>query len=271
MAEEKRAELEALMYEKRNVDRRLDDSKASLRDIEDQLAQLRNQVRDAEFTREKMRAEMATMREEEISLRQSISTLRISIDADVKTADEVRRRLTMLQAEEDEFKNSEHRQRIDTASLRKTLEDLTKEISECRINCEKERRAYSDLSARKQSVETDLVRCETEKQFVLDMIAEEKKRLAETEKSTSDMREEIRRLNQEVSLETSCKTKQAYILRVHITICVIRPMRHSVDWQSTAGKKLILSVGRTNLAQGRRSSALMPRSSRRQQLRSGCS
>lgn len=161
----------------------------------------RARLKDLEGQRDRLKKELEGLRGEEHSCKQALSNFKLALDHDGKAADEARRRLLQLQTEEEAFVSSESRRRHEHQALQRALEDMHKELDELRNSCERERRAFAEGTARRQSMEAELARCEVEQKFAADMVVEESKRLQEAAKATAETREELGSLQKELSAQ----------------------------------------------------------------------
>jgi len=191
--EQKRAEIESMLAELRATERRLDESKRAVRENEGILDAQKEVAKSLDAETEKLKKESSLIKKEEEESKHQLLLVRNTIENETRVAEDIRRRLVSLTEEEESLKESEGRLKSSLALLRKNLDDSQIELDDARASSERERRALSDMRAKKAMIDADITRCEEEHKFVLERIIEENKRRVDAETSVQKIRDEITR------------------------------------------------------------------------------
>lgn len=119
--EAKQAELEALQAEVRTQERRVEDAKRQVREHESRYEQQRDLTTTLHSDRDKLHKELAQTQRDIDDLRHQSLVVRTSLEHENRAVDEVRRRLSTLQSEEQQLQESD-------AKLRQSLQTLKAQV-----------------------------------------------------------------------------------------------------------------------------------------------
>jgi hypothetical protein len=158
--EQKKVEAERIDAECRATERRLEELLRGVRDAEIKQDRLQESIRLLTSDKERSENQLDALRKEEDVLRQNL-----------KTSDEIRRRLVSLAEEEASLKLSESKLKSSLSALCKQMENAQHELEEIRSASERERRLGLELRSQRAALEAEGARAEREVAFLREQMA----------------------------------------------------------------------------------------------------
>jgi len=124
--------------------------------------------------------------------------LKASHDADTRSCDEVRRRLTQLLEEEKNLTESESKMKSMLSGLKKNVEDTQRELESVRAHFDREKRSLADIRVKKSLEEQEVNRLAELIKFNQQSVREEGKSRAEAEGMLGRLKEDLSRTQRDV-------------------------------------------------------------------------
>ena len=227
-AEDKRNDLEVLAATVRNADRKAEEHKRMMRELEDIIMVARTETKTAAAERDRVNKELSHIKKElEVSNSQLVG-VRAQLETDNKTCDELKRKLVTMNEEEADLLTRDDSIKKSYNDLRSKTDEMTRHLDDIRLQMERDKRSMLDIKSKKTTFESDLTRIMDEVKFQKNICDLESKRAEECSMTTTKAREELGRVNVELVAARS-KLQESKAREVEL-------LRREKDIQETQGR-----------------------------------
>ena len=216
-AEDKRNDLEVLAATVRNADRKAEEHKRMMRELEDLIMVARTEAKTAAAERDRVNKELSHVKKElEVNSSQLVG-VRAQLETDNKTCDELKRKLVTMNEEESDLLSRDDSIKKSYNDLRSKIDEMTRHLDDVRLQMERDKRSMLDIKSKKTTFESDLTRIMDEVKFQKNLCDLESKRAEECSMTTTKAREELGRVNVELVAARSklqeSKARETELLR----------------------------------------------------------
>jgi chromosome segregation ATPase len=162
------------------------------------LSTLKDILKAIEAEKEKVEKQVVGMKKTEQDVRASVQMLQLQMGTETKAYEEVKKSLAATTEEENSLKESGSRLKVILSQSRQKLDILQAEILESRAVSEREKRQLTELKGRRQTMEADLTALEKDYKLAKQQLADENEKLRQGQSTVSRCNDEISRAQKEL-------------------------------------------------------------------------